>query len=81
MTTTSSGTTLSTETSAGPEGAVLQPIPDRTTQRIQLAIRATPEEVWRALTDGAVTPAYYVGFAAEYDLTVGAALPVHRRRW
>ena len=43
-----------------------------TTQKIQLAIRATPDQVWNALTDGAVTPAYYLGFAAEYDLTVGA---------
>ncbi len=44
----------------------------RTTQRIQLAIKATPEQVWQALTDGSVTPAYYFGFRAEYDLTVGA---------
>lgn len=40
--------------------------------KIQIAIKATPEEVWRALTDAAVTPAYYVGFRAEYDLTPGA---------
>lgn len=43
-----------------------------TQQKIQLAIKATPEEVWRGLTDGAVTPAYYLGFQAEYDLTAGA---------
>lgn len=43
-----------------------------TTQKIQLAIRATPEQVWGALTDGAVTPAYYLGFEAHYDLTAGA---------
>lgn len=43
-----------------------------TTQKIQLAIKATPEQVWTALTDGAVTPAYYVGYAAEYgSLTAG----------
>ena len=28
-----------------------------TTQKIQLAIKATPEQVWNALTDGSVTPA------------------------
>lgn len=43
-----------------------------TTQKIQLAIRATPDQVWNALTDGAVTPAYYIGFEAHYDLTSGA---------
>ncbi len=45
-----------------------------TTQKIQLAIRATPQQVWHALTDGSVTPAYYVGFTAEYgDLTPGTS--------
>lgn len=44
-----------------------------TTQHIQLAIRATPAAVWDALIDGNVTPAYYAGFRAEYDLTRGAA--------
>ncbi|MFN8023018.1 MAG: hypothetical protein U0Q03_15945 [Acidimicrobiales bacterium] len=39
---------------------------------ITLASRATPEAVWHALTDGSVTPAYYLGFQAEYDLTAGA---------
>lgn len=42
-----------------------------TTQRIQLAIKATPEQVWDALTDGKVTPAYYVGFEADFDLQAG----------
>lgn len=43
-----------------------------TTLKIQLAIKATPQSVWRALTDGSVTPAYYFGFTAEYgDLTPG----------
>ena len=42
------------------------------TQKLQLAIRATPDQVWRALTDGEITPGYYVGFRAEYDLTPGA---------
>lgn len=40
--------------------------------KVQLAIKATPEQVWEALTDGDVTPAYYVGFRAEYSLTPGA---------
>jgi uncharacterized protein YndB with AHSA1/START domain len=44
-----------------------------TTQKIQLAIKARPDQVWTALTDGDITPAYYVGFRAEYDLTPGAA--------
>lgn len=51
--------------------APVAPVLD-TTQKIQIAIKATPERVWQALTDGAVTPAYYVGFRAEYDLTPGA---------
>lgn len=58
-------------TTAAPESTSLV---DSTTQKIQLAVRATPEQVWNALTDGAVTPAYYVGFEAHYDdLTPGAA--------
>ena len=43
-----------------------------TTQHIQLAIKATPAQIWGALTDGELTPAYYVGFQADYDLTPGA---------
>lgn len=46
------------------------PTPD-TTQKIQIAIRATPDAVWNALTDGRVTPAYYIGFTADYDLQEG----------
>lgn len=41
--------------------------------KLQLAIRATPDQVWRARTDGEITPAYYVGFRAEYDLTPGGS--------
>lgn len=45
----------------------------RTTQTTQLAIRATPEQIWQALTDASVTPAYYLGFEAHFDdLTPGA---------
>jgi len=44
-----------------------------TTLKIQLAIRATPEQVWHALTDGTVTPAYSDGFSADFDLTPGAS--------
>lgn len=33
---------------------------------ISLAIRAEAATIWAALTDGAVTPAYYYGFSAEY---------------
>lgn len=39
---------------------------------VTLAVKATSEAVWQALTDGAVTPAYYLGFQAEYDLSAGA---------
>lgn len=38
---------------------------------ISLAIRADADAVWQALTDGAVTPAYYYGFSAEYPATAG----------
>jgi len=44
-----------------------------TTQKIQTAIKASPAEVWAALTDPAISPAYYYGFEAHYDLTPGAA--------
>ncbi len=43
-----------------------------TVRKIQIAVRAESADVWRALTDGAVTPAYYYGFRAEFDLTAGA---------
>lgn len=43
-----------------------------TTQHIQLAIKADRTDVWNALVDGRVTPAYYVGFEAAFDLTEGA---------
>jgi uncharacterized protein YndB with AHSA1/START domain len=39
---------------------------------ITLAIRATPETVWNALVDGDITPAYYLGFRAEFELRAGA---------
>lgn len=41
------------------------------TQKIQIAIKASPEQVWDALTNGKVTPAYYYGFEADYDLVPG----------
>ena len=37
-----------------------------TTQQVRLAMKATPEAVWRALIDGAITPAYYLGFEADF---------------
>ncbi len=42
-----------------------------TTQKIQIAIRATPDQVWDGLTNRKVTPAYYYGFEADYDLEAG----------
>ncbi|MFN4001960.1 SRPBCC domain-containing protein [Microcella sp.] len=38
---------------------------------ISLAIRAEADAVWHALTDGAITPAYYYGFSAEFPATAG----------
>jgi uncharacterized protein YndB with AHSA1/START domain len=35
-------------------------------------IRTTPEALWRALTDGTVTPQYYYGVAVESTWEVGA---------
>lgn len=44
-----------------------------TTQRIEIAVQAGPEQVWNALIDGDVTPAYYLGFRAEFgDLAPGS---------
>jgi len=44
-----------------------------TVTTVRFAVRATPEQIWAALTDADVTPAYYVGFRAEIDPTPGAA--------
>lgn len=38
---------------------------------ISLAIRADADAVWQALTDGAITPAYYYGFRAAYPEQAG----------
>lgn len=43
-----------------------------TTLTIHHAIKGDADTIWRSLVDGTVTPAYYVGFAAEFDLTPGA---------
>jgi uncharacterized protein YndB with AHSA1/START domain len=40
---------------------------------VHLAIRGDADTIWRALVDGTMTPAYYVGFEADFDLTPGAA--------
>ncbi len=42
-----------------------------TPQKIQIAIRADAEQVFDALTNGKITPAYYYGFEADYDLAPG----------
>lgn len=42
-----------------------------TTQKIQVAIQADAEQVFDALTNGKLTPAYYYGFEAEFDLEPG----------
>ncbi len=39
---------------------------------IHQAIRGDADAIWQALVDGSMTPAYYVGFVAEIDLTPGA---------
>lgn len=43
-----------------------------TTITVHQAIRGDPDAIWEALVDGSVTPACYVGFAADFDLTPGA---------
>jgi uncharacterized protein YndB with AHSA1/START domain len=40
---------------------------------INMAIRADAATVWRALIDGSMTPAYYIGFEADFDLTPGGS--------
>jgi uncharacterized protein YndB with AHSA1/START domain len=35
-------------------------------------IRTTPDELWRALTDGSITPQYYYGIPVESTWEVGA---------
>ena len=40
---------------------------------IHQAIRDDGDMIWRALVDGTMTPAYYIGFEAEFDLTQGAS--------
>ncbi|HYN63584.1 MAG TPA: SRPBCC domain-containing protein, partial [Candidatus Limnocylindrales bacterium] len=35
-------------------------------------IRATPERLWQAITDPAMTPIYYFGSLIESDFTVGS---------
>ena len=39
---------------------------------VSLAIKAEPEVIWHALTDGAVSPAYYYGFSVESSFDPGA---------
>lgn len=43
-----------------------------TTITVHQAIKGDAATIWRALVDGSVTPSYYVGFAADFDLTPGA---------
>lgn len=39
---------------------------------VSLAIKAAPEQVWAALTDGSVSPAYYYGFSVGSSFDRGA---------
>lgn len=39
---------------------------------VSLAIKAEPEQIWAALTDGAASPAYYYGFSVESSFDEGA---------
>jgi uncharacterized protein YndB with AHSA1/START domain/DNA-binding transcriptional ArsR family regulator len=45
---------------------------ERPTRVFEIFIRATPEQIWRALTDGALTPQYYIGTRVESTWQVGA---------
>lgn len=38
----------------------------------EIFVRSTPEQIWRALTDGALTPQYYIGARVESTWEVGA---------
>jgi uncharacterized protein YndB with AHSA1/START domain len=43
-----------------------------TTKSVSLAIKAEPDAVWTALTDGSISPAYYYGFSIESDFERGS---------
>ena len=50
------------------------------TQTVTLAMKAGPEEIWDALSDGAVSPVCHYGLAVETDeLTEGAGYRCTRR--
>lgn len=40
---------------------------------IEIAVRASREQVWDALVNPEITPAYYYGFRGEFDLTPGGS--------
>jgi uncharacterized protein YndB with AHSA1/START domain/predicted transcriptional regulator len=46
---------------------------ERPTRVFEIFIRATPEALWRALTDGALTPQYYVGTQVESTWEPGSS--------
>lgn len=46
---------------------------ERPTRVFEIFIRSTPEQIWRALTDGALTPHYYVGTRVESSWEPGAS--------
>jgi uncharacterized protein YndB with AHSA1/START domain len=64
MTTTTTTTTTETEHDTGPAPS--------TVRTVSLAIKAEPAAIWAALTDGAVSPAYYYGFAVDSSFDAGA---------
>jgi uncharacterized protein YndB with AHSA1/START domain len=43
------------------------------TQKVQIAVRAGRDQVWDALTNPDVTPAYYYGFRGEFELAAGGS--------
>jgi uncharacterized protein YndB with AHSA1/START domain/predicted transcriptional regulator len=49
-----------------------RPMSERPTRVFEIYIRTTPEQLWRALTDGALTPQYYVGTRVESTWEPGA---------
>jgi uncharacterized protein YndB with AHSA1/START domain len=46
---------------------------ERPTRVFEIFIRSTAEQIWQALTDGALTPHYYIGSRVESSWVVGAA--------
>ncbi len=54
-----------------------QAMTEKPTHVFEVYIRTTPELLWQALTDGNITPHYYMGSPVESSWTPGAAYSYH----